>query len=89
MDRGEHIASGALPGIKYWAYQNGSTPDMEFHNREDAFKMRPDFIFVAATRRELQDSLINSGYTHITNYYIDTENPDSSHLTSLYMKTLR
>lgn len=45
-DRGEHIATNAIAGTKYWAMQSGMTEEMERHHDEDIFVDKPDFVII-------------------------------------------
>lgn len=83
MDRGEHIGSGALPGTKYWAHQNGSTQEMHLRNIEDVFVERPEFVVVDRDNKKLIDRLEQSGYEHVLNYSLDGETADSLKTNSL------
>lgn len=63
MDRGENVVLHAVPGIKYWARQNGATSEMEFKNHEDVFHYHPDIVVVPAEmEEEYTNRLISSGY---------------------------
>lgn len=84
MDRGEHIKAGALPGIKYWAYQNGSTPEMEGHNREDVFSSEPDFVFLRDTDTVYARRLKSAGYSIVMTWRIEKPEPMEGPVYNLY-----
>ena len=68
-DKGEHIGTNALPGIKYWAYQAGMTEEMERQHEEDIFSKRPDFVIVKSTESEAAEKLSANGYRRVLVYY--------------------
>lgn len=54
--------SDALPACRYWAYQTGSTPDME-RDRLNACKQRKaDFVLLQAEQKELIAQVKRYGY---------------------------
>ena len=56
------VTSGALPGCKYWAQQNGATPYMVKEQREAVHRRQADLVAVYAIDHVAQDSLDSLGY---------------------------
>lgn len=65
IDFGSHIYSGLVPGVKYWAMQEGATPVMRNDHYSSIIEKKPDVVLISATDSEGNDRLKNAGYKKI------------------------
>ena len=54
--------SGALPACRYWAYQTGSTPDMERDRLNACKQHKADFVLLHSEQKELIAQVRQYGY---------------------------
>lgn len=67
-DKGLHVASGMLPGVKYWALQSGAPEAMISEHITSILTYRPDFVVVREEDRVLTGTLEENGYRKVITF---------------------
>lgn len=54
---GYGIQAETLPGCKYWAYQNGTTPEMDKEHKNDVLSGKADFLYIYDGQKVEQEGI--------------------------------
>lgn len=67
-EKGEHLRTNALPGMKYWSLQAGMTDEMFRQFKEDLFSKKPDFVITSEQALPEREELEEAGYRLVLIY---------------------
>lgn len=67
-DKGEHVKTNAVAGIKYWAAQGGMTEDMTAEHEKDIQQNNPDFVIIERKDKIRLDKIKQWGYVCVLEY---------------------
>lgn len=67
-EKGEHLRTNALPGMKYWSLQSGMTDEMFRQFKEDLFSKKPDFVITSEEALPERKELEEGGYRLVLIY---------------------